>query len=219
MIYPQHEAVLFDLDGTLLNTLDDITDSVNEVLRRNGLPEHRPEVYKAYIGDGVEDLTARSIPENHRDPTTIARLTAAIREEYGRRWADRTRPYEGITNLLDELTNASIKMAILSNKPDDLTKLAVSRLLSRWQFELVLGAGPTVPKKPNPAAAIHIAGRLRIVPVRFLYLGDGDTDMKTANEAGMYAVGALWGFRSADDLLAAGARALIAKPMALMDLL
>lgn len=215
----KYRAVIFDLDGTLLDTLNDIADSVNRVLGRCGLPEHSIEAYKYFIGDGVEELAARVLPDGRRDPTTVARLVTSIREEYGEHWADKTHPYEEIPELLDDLTVRGIKLAVLSNKPDGPTKLTVSRLLPRWQFELTIGAGPSVPKKPDPSTALEIAACLSIPPSEFLYLGDGDTDMKTASAAGMYAVGALWGFRSAEELSAGGAKALIEKPLDLLGFL
>lgn len=213
------KAVLFDLDGTLLDTLEDIADSVNTVLDRNGLPGHMLEAYRYFIGDGVEDLASRALPENRRTGVMVARVVAAFREEYGQRWADKTGPYEGIPELLNALTARGTKMAILSNKPDNFTRLMVSRLLEKWRFEPVIGAKPSMPKKPDPTGAAEIAGRLGVLPGEFLYLGDGDADMKTAIAAGMYPVGALWGFRTAGELLASGAKTLVRHPMDLIDLL
>ncbi len=110
-------------------------------------------------------------------------------------------------------------MTVLSNKAHDLTEMMVSRMLARWHFEMVLGALPSIPKKPDPAAALQIARQLALSPSEFIYLGDSDVDMKTASAAGMYPVGALWGFRSADELQAGGAKALIAQPLDLLRLI
>jgi phosphoglycolate phosphatase len=214
-----YRAVLLDLDGTLLDTLEDIADSVNCVLDRIGFRRHSIEAYKRFVGDGVQDLASRALPEGERDPVRVGKVVAAIREEYSKRWAEKTRPYEGIPELLDALTASGIKMAVWSNKPDDTTRLMVSRLLPRWRFEAVMGAQSAIPKKPDPTGATEIAKRLHIPPGEFLYLGDGDTDMKAASAAGMYPVGALWGFRSRDELLASGAKRLISHPMDLMKLL
>ncbi|MBM4463599.1 MAG: HAD-IA family hydrolase [Chloroflexi bacterium] len=215
----RYRAVLFDLDGTLLDTLEDIADSVNAVLDRLGLRQHSLEAYKRFIGDGVQELANRALPEDKRDPVTVAQVVSAIREEYNKRWADKTRPYEGIPKLLDALAARGIKMAVWSNKPDDVTILTVSRLLPRWRFEAVMGAQSAMPKKPDPTGATEIAKRLNIPPGEFLYLGDGDTDMKAASAAGMYPVGALWGFRTRNELLAGGAKKLIRHPMDLVKLL
>ncbi|MFC1994352.1 HAD family hydrolase [Chloroflexota bacterium] len=214
-----YRAVLFDLDGTLLNTLEDIANSANRVLERLGFPQHSLEAYKYFVGDGREALASRIVPSSHRDANTIARVVDWIDGEYNQHWADMTRPYEGVPELLQALTARGTKMAVLSNKPDDLTKLMVSTILSHWQFELVIGVRPSVPRKPDPAAALDIAECLKIVPREFLYLGDTDTDMKTADASGMYPIGASWGFRTADELLANGAKALISKPMELLKFL
>jgi phosphoglycolate phosphatase len=215
----KHSAVIFDLDGTLLDTLKDLADSVNSALSYLGLPEHSLEAYRYFVGDGREALAIRALPENRRDTTTVDKIITRINEEYTRRWTINTRPYPGITDLLDELTGSNIRMAILTNKPHDFTELMVSRLLPQWQFEPIVGTMPALPKKPDPAAALRIAQQLNIEPAEFLFLGDSDVDMKTASAADMYPIGALWGFRTAEELLASGARALIQKPAELLSFL
>ena len=215
----KYQGVLFDLDGTLLDTLQDISDSVNEALKHLGFPVHGVDDYKSLIGEGRDVLAARALPDNHRDTTTVTQLVELINEEYSKRWANKTVPYHGVLNLLDELTIRNIKIAILSNKAQDSTEIMVSRMLSRWHFEAVVGALPSVAKKPDPTAALQIAQRLAIPPSKFLYLGDSDIDMKTAIRADMYPVGVLWGFRSAEELLAGGAKALIEHPSDLLSFL
>ena len=215
----KHRAVLFDLDGTLLNTLQDLADSVNKGLASLGFPKHNTEAYKTLIGEGREVLAERALPENRRDIDTVHKLLTYINSEYETHWADNTYPYPGIPELLDALTTNGIKMAVLSNKADDLTKMSVSKMLSRWNFALVAGARPSLPNKPDPTAALQIANQLNISPSQFLYLGDSGIDMETANGAGMYPVGALWGFRSKEELLACGAKALIRHPCELLKLL
>ena len=212
----KYRAVLFDLDGTLLNTLQDIADSVNKGLAYLGFPQHRTETYKGLIGEGRDVLVLRALPENHRDNDMGQKLLTNVNAEYAIHWADHTRPYPGIPELLDTLITNGIKIAVLSNKADDLTNICVTRLLSRWGFALIAGSKPSVPNKPDPTAALQIAKQLDIRPSQFLYLGDSGIDMKTANSAGMYPVGALWGFRSAKELLAAGAKTLIAYPEELL---
>jgi phosphoglycolate phosphatase len=210
---------LFDLDGTLLNTLQDIADSVNKGLEYLGFPQHNTEAYKTLVGEGREVLARRALPEKHRDNAAVHKLLTYINAEYAVHWADNTCPYPGIPELLDALTADDIKMVVLSNKADDLTRMNVSKMLSRWRFALIVGARPSVPNKPDPTAALQIAKRLDICPSQFLYLGDSGIDMKTANGAGMYPVGALWGFRSAEELLAEGAKALIKHPTELLNYL
>jgi phosphoglycolate phosphatase len=214
-----YQAVLFDLDGTLLDTLQDLADSVNKGLEYLGFPQHNTEAYKRLIGEGRDNLVFRALPENHRDNETAHRLLDRLNTEYAIHWADHTHPYQGIPELLDALTAKSIKITVLSNKADDLTNTCVSKLLSHWHFTQVVGSRPGVPNKPDPIASIQIAKQLDISPSQFLYLGDSDIDMKTANAAGMYPVGALWGFRSKNELLASGAKALIKHPRELLDYL
>ena len=215
----KHRAVVFDLDGTLLDTLRDLAESVNSVLSRSGFPEHSLEAYRLFVGDGVEELARRVLPEGHRDEATITRILAGVREEYRQRWPNHTRPYEGIPELLDALTARRIKKAIVTNKPDDSTRTMVARLLPRWEFDVIVGATAGLPRKPDPKGAIEAARRLRLSPGAILYVGDSDIDMKTANAAGMYAVGVLWGFRPADELIRNGAKVLISKPLELLELL
>jgi len=214
-----YRAVIFDLDGTLLDSVDDLADSTNITLRQLGFPEHDREAYKYFVGEGLENLARQALPEDHRDVDTLAKCAALLRDEYGRRWADKTRPYEGVPELLDTLASQGIKMAILSNKPDEFTKVVVAKLLPKWRFENVAGSKPSVPKKPDPTVSLQIAETAGIPPSEFIYLGDTHTDMETANAAHMYAVGALWGFRTADELIKSGAKVLIKRPMDLLELL
>jgi phosphoglycolate phosphatase len=214
----KYRAALFDLDGTLLNTLDDLADSMNHVLTGLGYPTHEVKDYQYFVGDGMETLARRGLPPGTSE-TEVTQCAIAMREEYGKHWADKSRPYKGIPELLESLVGRDIKLAVLSNKPDDLTCAVVSKLLPHWRFKTVVGARPGVPKKPDPTMAIKIAADLNILPEQFLYLGDTNTDMLTANGAGMYPVGVLWGFRTEDELRTAGAKALIESPMELMKLL
>ena len=215
----KHRAVLFDLDGTLLNTLQDVADSVNNGLANLGFPQHAVENYKTLIGEGRDVLVRRALPADHRDAATALKLLDLVNAEYAVHWADNTRPYPGIPELLDNLTKKGIKIAVLSNKADDLTNLCVTKLLSQWRFTLVAGAKSSVPNKPDPTSALQIARQMGISPAQFIYLGDSDIDMKTANNAGMFAIGAGWGFRSEQELLGAGAKAVIKHPSELLKYL
>lgn len=211
-----HEAVIFDLDGTLLNTLEDLADSMNAVLRRAGFPTHGVDAYRYFVGEGMPTLVRRAVPEERRDEETLAACLAGMREEYSRRCLAKTRPYPGVPELLDQLTRRRVRMAVLSNKPQDATVQMVALLLKAWRFEAVAGARPGGPMKPDPAGALEIAAELALEPIRFLYVGDTATDMRTAVAAGMRAVGVLWGFRTADELQAAGADVLIQEPLDLL---
>ena len=214
-----YKAVLFDLDGTLLDTIKDIADSVNIALAQLGLPQHEVAAYKYFVGDGREALAIRALPEDCRNTVDVDRLSASIEEEYSKRWVNSTLAYPGVPDMLQSLADLGIKMAILSNKPQASTEEMVSGLLPQWRFELILGARSSIPMKPDPTSALQIARLFNIPPAEFLYLGDTDVDMKTASAAGMYPVGALWGFRTADELIAGGARQLIQNPTDLPNLL
>lgn len=212
-------AVVFDLDGTLLDSLEDLADSMNQVLTREGLPVHPVDAFRYFVGDGMEMLVRRALPPDRVDPPTVARTLAAMRAEYDRRCADKTRPYPGIPELLDALTRRAVPFAVFSNKPHDAAVDLVGRLLGRWRFAAVLGARPGFPAKPDPAGALETAALLGVAPAQCLYLGDTGTDMRTARAAGMWAVGALWGFRSDAELREAGALTLAAAPADVLGLL
>ena len=212
-------AVLFDLDGTLLDTLRDIADSVNAGLASLGLPKHEIKAYRYFVGEGSEVLAFRALPEDHRDKDTVARLVLKVNEEYSRRWADNTSAFPGVPDLLDRLARNGVRAAVLSNKNQDFAELTVSTFLGKWHFDRVVGAQPAVPKKPDPTAALRIAEQMGIEPTGFLYLGDSGIDMKTAVASGMYAVGALWGYRASEELLANGAKALVKKPAYVLPLI
>ena len=205
-------AVLFDLDGTLLNTLTDLADAMNASLAHLGYPPHPVDAYKYFIGDAVETEAKRALPEFARQPETIKKVADFSEQIYDKCWHKNTRPYPGIPELLSNLTKRGLPLTVLSNKPDCFTKIMVEKLLPRYRFEIVQGALPDVPVKPDPAAALQIAKQLKIPPEQFLYLGDTNTDMKTAVAAGMFPLGCLWGYRTADELLESGAKALVQTP-------
>jgi phosphoglycolate phosphatase len=212
-------AVVFDLDGTLLDTLEDLADSMNAALRGLGLPEHPVDAYKMFVGDGIEKLVMRAAPEAREDGALRRRALEGMRDQYSRRWADKSRPYRGVPELLDALTARGVPLTVLSNKPRVFTEQCVESLLHRWSFHPVLGVDEETPRKPDPGGALRIAGELGLDPGHFLYLGDTGTDMRTAGAAGMYAVGALWGFRGAEELRQQGARTLIQRPQQLLEVL
>lgn len=213
------KAVVFDLDGTLLDTLDDLADSANRVLAGCGFPVHPVAAYRYFVGDGLLILIERILPESKRTPAVIQRVAAEFKEDYSRNWHVQSRMYDGIDVMLDGLEQAGLQLAILSNKPHEFTCLCVEQMLPLWTFDPLLGARPDVAKKPDPAGAIEIATRLQLDPAEILYLGDTATDMKTAIGAGMYPVGALWGFRTAEELKQSGAARLIESPPQLLNCL
>jgi len=215
----EFEAVLFDLDGTLLDTLADIAGAANAALERLGFPPHPVENYRYLVGDGAGCLARRVLAEAGRDEAMVERCRLAIAQEYQTRWSQHTRPYAGIAELIAGLEAHGVPMVVLSNKPHDATTNVVEHFFPGKPFQIVRGAQPGVPIKPDPTAALQIARELSIEPGRFLYLGDTDTDMRTAVAAGMFPAGALWGFRTAEELTASGARVLLKTPLELLTLL
>lgn len=214
----EFQAVIFDLDGTLLDTLADIAHAANAGLRELGFPTHPVESYRRFVGDGAGCLALRVMPEDHHDDETVQRCREIIAAEYAKCWADNTRPYPGVPELLAELHERRIPMAVLSNKPHESTRMVVEGYFPGHNFRIVRGAVPSVPIKPNPAGALQIAEELDILPGRFVYLGDTDTDMRTAVSAGMFPAGALWGFRNAGELTASGAKVLLKNPLEVLNL-
>ncbi len=214
-----YKAVLFDLDGTLLDTIEDIGDAVNRILEQNGFPVHSMDTYSRFVGDGARNLIIRTLPEDKRIDSIIRPCLDAFLEDYGRNWNAKTAPYDGIPELLDTLTARRLKMAVLSNKPHEYTIKCMEGFLSDWNFDVIFGQRDDVPKKPDPAGALEIAEQLNIPPSEFLYLGDTEIDLKTSIAAGMFPVGVLWGFRSAKELQENGAKTLIKRPLDVMNLL
>jgi phosphoglycolate phosphatase len=213
-----YSAVIFDMDGTLLDTLEDLGDCMNRVLARAGYPTHPIEDYRYFVGDGMRNLVKRVLPEWDRNDRRIRQLQAEMAEEYHRHWADKTEVYPGIAPLLDELVRRGVKRAILSNKPHEFTRIMADRYFGAWHFDPVLGARDGVPRKPDPAAALQICSQWGLSPQQVVYAGDTNTDMQTARRAGMFALGVLWGFRPKEELMEHGAQALISAPEQILSL-
>jgi phosphoglycolate phosphatase len=213
------KAVLFDLDGTLADTIQDLAGAVNRSLARRHLPEHELELYKLMVGDGFRNLITRALPEGLRNEDYIEATRAEAAAEYAGRCLERTRPYPGVPELLSALAGRGIPFGVLSNKPDDLTKKVVAGLFPGAGFALVRGETEAFPRKPDPASALDACARLGARSGETLYLGDSGVDMKTAKAAGFLALGALWGFRGEAELREAGADALLASPEDLLHYL
>lgn len=212
------QALLFDLDGTLIDSLEDLADAVNAMLTEHGYPTRPLELFPQYIGEGVNKLVERALPEGSRSPKEIEARSADYQRHYESRWNNKTRPYPGMMDTLVTLREKGLKLAVLSNKPDHFTQLCCEYFFPAGTFDYVRGALPHVPRKPHPEAALDIAGRLGITPADCGYLGDSGLDMEMACAAGMLAIGALWGFRSEAELRENGAQHLIGKPEDLLQI-
>jgi phosphoglycolate phosphatase len=212
------KAIIFDLDGTLLDTLTDLALSVNAILEKRGHPAHPVDAYRYFVGDGIDLLVKRTFPETAWSGGNLDLLIEEVKEEYGRRWADHTEPFAGVPEMLDLLEQMAVPKAIFSNKPHPFALLTVEKLLAPWHFLEVIGIGPQMPRKPDPTSALKIAKKMRLEPSEIVYAGDTDTDMKTAYAGGFYPAAVLWGFRPAEELKAAGARFLAASPVEIIEL-
>jgi phosphoglycolate phosphatase len=211
-------AVLFDLDGTLIDTLQDIATSVNEVLARHALAAHPVDAYRDYVGDGVAMLVTRALPLGQREQPLIDQCVRQFGEVYQKNWNVHSRPYDGVHELLSRLAEARIPMAILSNKPQEFTEKCVREYLPEAAFAAIFGQRDSIPRKPAPDSAQIIAHQLGVATHEFVYLGDSSVDMQTACRANMYPVGAGWGFRSRGELQDSGAAAIIDHPRELLAL-
>jgi phosphoglycolate phosphatase len=211
-----YDAAVFDLDGTLLDTLEDLADSMNGTLSSFGYPVHPDEAYKIMVGNGwrrlVEVAVGSACSPSALSEELVTKMLADFSDRYYRAWNNKTRPYPGISDMLDRLSADGIPVAVLSNKADAMTKLVVAHYFPGIRFAAVYGQRPCVPAKPDPSSALEISGLLGVAPSRTVYLGDSGVDMATATNAGMYAAGVLWGFRGREELQEAGARVLLDKP-------
>lgn len=229
-------AVLFDLDGTLADTLADLANATNWALTQLGCPTHPVDSYRFKVGDGARQLCSRALTADRQD--LLDEAVRLERERYSEHCFELTRLYPGIPELISALAERRYSLAVLSNKPDDFTKRMIQRYFggrrsagaamdighdracpSTGPFAVVRGQLPNVPLKPDPTAALQIAQELGVAPAQWLYLGDTNTDMRTARAAGMTAVGVLWGFRDREELVASGAQHLAAKPEEVLKLL
>lgn len=212
-------AAIFDLDGTLLDSLQDIADSMNRALKGNGFPVHPAEAYRGFIGNGAKLFAQRVLPENRRHDEALGRLIVRqMHDEYAKCWAERSRLYGGIAEMLDGLAAKGVRMAILSNKADRFTRLIAGHFLAAWPFDPVVGSRDGGPHKPDPEAALQIARGWGVPAGDVLYAGDSDADMLTGRGAGMFTVGVLWGFRCQEELQRSGASLVVERPADLLAL-
>ena len=209
----KYRAVVFDLDGTLTNTLRDIAAAMNRSLRMHGLPEHPVDAYRYLVGNGAKKLAERAVGERLDMQVAVLRDYQAHYEQHTR---DTTKPYDGIPELLAGLTQRGMMLCVLSNKPHADTLNVVRYFFPQTPFRVIRGQMEGVPVKPDPAGALAIAEEIGAQPRECLYLGDTSVDMETATRAGMTPVGVLWGFRDEKELRESGARLLLRHPTELL---
>jgi len=204
----EFDAVIFDLDGTLLDSLEDIATAANRVLTDLGKSAYSLSEYKYLVGDGLGMLFQRALPECETSAELKAECMHRFQEAYADCWNNRSKPYDGIVELLKKLSEHSVSLSVLSNKGDTFTKRCVSHYFGSVSFDHVLGQTDRFPRKPDPSSAKWLASQLEVGVDRIAYVGDTNTDMKTAEGAGLFAIGVTWGFRPESELRAAGAQAI-----------
>lgn len=213
------DLVIFDLDGTLLDTIGDLAVACNAVLALRGLPQHSYEEYCGFVGSGIMRLVERALPEPLRTPENVALVRADFVRYYTEHIDVRTKPYAGIPELLAELVRRGVQLAVASNKFQAGTEKLVRRFFPDIPFAAVLGQRPDVPLKPSPAVVEEILALTGAPRDRVLYVGDSGIDMQTAAAAGVRSAGVTWGFRTREELVGAGAQHLVDRAEELLELL
>ena len=210
---------IFDLDGTLVNSIYDLADAVNTALAERGYPVHSVDEYRFFVGNGAKKLCERALPEDRRSEEETVSLQGRFSEIYRKNCLVKTLPYDGIPELIDRLSDAGIKCAVASNKPDEFSKEIVEALFGKGRFDLVVGKREGVPTKPAPQIVEHILGELGVPKEDSIFIGDSYVDVETAHNAGLPCIGCVWGFRGENELKAAGCDHIAYKPGDIFDIL
>jgi phosphoglycolate phosphatase len=192
------KAVVFDLDGTLIDSLPDIAAAMNKVLAAHGLPTHEERAYRLFTGDGAMNLTLRSLGNNRND--MAGQILAAYAGEYGANSRVATTPYPGIAELLGSLVGKGLSLCVLSNKDEKDVRQVIAHYFPHYNFDIVRGHLDGVPLKPDPTALLNIVAQLCLTPRDFWYVGDTGTDMLCAAKAGMESIGVTWGYQTREEI-------------------
>lgn len=206
------KLAIFDLDGTLVDSILDLADAVNVSLTEMGYPVHNIDSYRYFVGEGVIKLCERALPENARNDVKIKELYNKFSDYYGKHYLNKTKPYDGINGVVDYLRSHNVKTAVASNKPHEFTVKIVNSLFKKGSFDLIKGNIDISKRKPSPYILEVIMGELRITKDETVMIGDSGTDILTAKNAGIESIGCLWGFRTRNELEAAGAGFIAEKP-------
>jgi phosphoglycolate phosphatase len=211
-----YKAIIFDLDGTLVNSLEDICDATNFALHFFGQQPHELPEFKRMVGDGTKVLMSRCLPENRQD--LIEEALVKMREKYNEICLNKTRPYKGLIEVIDEMAKKGIKMAVLTNKDQKLAEKIVKHFFGQY-FQIIKGPADAIPLKPAPETTLQILKQLGVEPKDAALVGDSNIDILTAKNARITGIGVNWGFRGEEELTAAGADYTIDEPKALLKLL
>lgn len=212
------DAIIFDLDGTLLNTIDDICDSLNIALESEGYKTYNSEETKAFVGSGVKIMVERALGNQVYTDEIFEKIRQIYMKEYEVRQAIKTHPYDGIIELLVELKKIGIKIGLLSNKPHQDTLRVVNHYFGLDKFDVVLGQREGVPIKPDPTALFELIELLKTSKDNCLFVGDSDVDMKTASNGNVNKIGVLWGFRTLKDLKDNNADYIVSSPREIIEI-
>ncbi|QOG02796.1 HAD family hydrolase [Flavobacterium sp. MDT1-60] len=214
----KYKGIIFDLDGTLVNSLEDISDAMNTVLTDLNYPTHTYEAYQYFIGSGLRNLVSKALPASNNSENEIEVCFQNMITEYRKICTLKTKPYAGIVELLDDLVSRDIKLAVFSNKADELTKKIASEIFPDY-FNTAVGLSTEALKKPNPFEAIEISKNWNLKTEEIIFIGDSDIDMLTATNANMFPLGVSWGYRTEEELIASGAKLVINNPADLIEIL
>lgn len=213
-----YNCAIFDLDGTLLNTIEDLAIASNYALELEGYPTHEVEKYKHFVGDGRYKLIERILPEDKKDKETLNRVVASFDEYYGKHMLDKTKPYDGIIEMLDKLHDAGVKLAVVSNKPDKFAGDVVKTFFGD-RFDVVFGHRDGYLTKPDPTAVLDVMKCLGFDKDECIYIGDSNVDIMTAKNAQVKSIGVIWGFRGEEELKNAGADFLAQNTKELLEII
>lgn len=214
----KYKGIIFDLDGTLVNSLEDISDAMNTVLTSLNYPTHTYDAYQYFIGSGLRNLVSKALPASSNTDLDIENCFNCMINEYREICTLKTKPYAGIVELLDNLVSRDIKLAVFSNKADELTKKIASEIFPDY-FNAAVGLSTEALKKPNPFEAIEISKKWNLKTEEIIFIGDSDIDMLTATNANMFPLGVAWGYRTEEELIASGAKLVINSPSDLIEIL
>lgn len=214
----QYKGVIFDLDGTLFHSIEDIADAVNKGLTDEGLAIHPVENYISWIGNGAYKLVERALPKGSNEEQIQSHLDKFL-QIYSKNWNIKSRVFDGIPDVLNFFNRERIPISILSNKPHFLTMEIAGYYFQSWNFACVFGQRDGIPRKPDPQSAIEITTMCALRPDEFLYIGDSETDMKTAMNAGMLPIGVTWGYGSRQSVEESGAKYIVDKPGELIKII